>query len=65
MLLKLFVLVIYFWLCWVFIAVHRLSPVVVSGDYFLPVVCGLLFPGASLMKHELLSLGSVVVVPSI
>ena len=28
---------IYFWLCWVFVAVHRLS-LVVSGDYSL-VVC--------------------------
>ena len=26
-----FKLMIYFWLCWVFVAVHGLSPVVVSG----------------------------------
>ena len=53
MFLKLFVLVIYFWLCWVFIAVRRLSLGVASGDSFLVVVCGLLFRGASLIKHEL------------
>ena len=60
-----FGLVIYFWLCWVFIAIHRLSLVAVSGGYFLGVVCGLLFPGASLVTHELWNLGSVIVVHGI
>ena len=52
MFLKLFVLVVYFWLCWLFIAVRRLSLAVVSGHSFLVVVCGLLFWGASLIKHK-------------
>ena len=30
---NLFILCIYFWLCWVFVAAHRLSLVVVSGGY--------------------------------
>ena len=34
-------LFIYFWLHWVFVAVHGLSLAVASGDYSLVVVCGL------------------------
>ena len=30
----LFFLIIYFWLCWVFIAAHGLSVVALSGGYF-------------------------------
>ena len=30
---NLFILFIYFWLCWVFVAAHGLSLVAVSGDY--------------------------------
>ena len=30
---KKFILFIYFWLCWVFVAVHRLSLVAASGGY--------------------------------
>ena len=30
---NLFILFIYFWLCWVFVAVHGLSLIVVSGGY--------------------------------
>ena len=37
---------IYFWLCWVFIAVHRLSLVVVREGYS-QVVCGLLLSTGS------------------
>ena len=40
---------LYFWLCWVFIAVHRLSLVVVREGYS-PVVCGLLI---ALVEHRL------------
>ena len=29
------IFIIYFWLCWIFIAVHRLSLVAVSGGYSL------------------------------
>ena len=44
----------YFWLCWVFIAVHRLSPAVVSGGFSLVLVHGLLIVMASLVsKHRL------------
>ena len=30
---KLFILLIYFWLCWVFVAAHGLSLVAASGGY--------------------------------
>ena len=44
----------YFWLCWVFIAVHRLSLVVANRDYSLVVVCRLLIVAASVVaKHRL------------
>ena len=35
---------IYFWLCGVFITVHRLSLIVASRNYTLVAVCGLLLP---------------------
>ena len=38
----------YFWLCWVFVATHRLSLVVESGGYSLIAVHGLLIVVASL-----------------
>ena len=41
--------ILFFWLCWVFIAVIRLSVVVVSMDYSLFVVHGLLVVVASLV----------------
>jgi len=44
---------IYFWLCWVFLAVHGLS-LGVSGDYSLVVVCRLLLAVASVVaEHRL------------
>ena len=42
----------YLWLCWVFVAALRLSPVVTSGDYSLVVVCGLLVVVASLVAEH-------------
>jgi len=46
-------LFIYFWLCWDFI-VLKLSPVEVSGDYALVVMCGLFIAMASLVaEHRL------------
>ena len=45
-----------FCLCWVSIAVHRLSLVAESGCYSLGwCACGLLIAGASLMEHRLQS----------
>ena len=47
-------LFIYFWLCWVFIAVHRLSLAAVNAGYSLVVVFGLLIAVASLVaEHRL------------
>ena len=44
----------FFWLYWVFVAGHRLSPVVVSRDYsLLAVQDGLLIAVASLVEHRL------------
>ena len=40
----------YFWLCWVFIAVHGLSLVEASGGYSLVAACGLLIAMASHCK---------------
>ena len=42
---------IYFWLCWVWVATHRLSPLVVSMGYFLLVMCGLLIAVVSLVAE--------------
>ena len=55
----------YFWLCWVFIAVRRLSPVVSSRGHSLIAECGLLTAGASLFAERRLSDTQVsVVVPT-
>ena len=35
-------LCIYFWLCWILVAVHGLPLVAASGGYFLAVTCRLL-----------------------
>ena len=43
-------LFVYFWLCWVFFAAHRLSLVAASGDYSLVAVRGLLIEVASLVE---------------
>ena len=42
---------IYFWLCWVFVAAHRLSLVVASRGYSLVEVCRLLIAVASVAWH--------------
>ena len=43
---------VYFWLCWVLVAAHRLSLVVVSKGYSLVVVHGLLSAVASLVAEH-------------
>ena len=43
---------IYFWLHWVFVAVHRLSLVAASGGYFLVAVLGLLIAVAFLVAEH-------------
>ena len=43
---------IYFWLCRVFIAMHGLSLVFLSGDYSLVVVYGLLTMVASIVVEH-------------
>ena len=46
--------IIYFWLCWAFVAVWGLALVVVSGGYFLAVVCWLRIVVVSLfVEHRL------------
>ena len=69
------VIYFYFWLCWVFITVHRLSLVVASRNYTLVVVCRLPLAMTSLVAidrlcgswasvvalHSLQSIGSVAV----
>ena len=45
---------IYFWLHWVFIAAHGLSPVVVSEDYSLDAVLRLLTAVASQCRVRVL-----------
>ena len=41
-----------FWLCWVFIAVRGLSPVLASGGSSLVAVCGILVAVASLASEH-------------
>ena len=41
-----------FWLCWVSVAAHRRSLVVVSGGYSLVAVCGLLIAVVSLVVEH-------------
>ena len=43
---------IYLRLCWVLVAVHRLSLVVAFGSYSVVAVCGLLIVGASLVAEH-------------
>ena len=43
---------IIFLLCWVSVAMHRLSLVVMNGGYSLGVVCGLLISVASLVAEH-------------
>ena len=50
--LLLLVYLIYFWLCWVFVAACWLSLVAVSGGYSLVAVCRLLVVGASLLVEH-------------
>ena len=46
--------VIYYWLCWVFVAACGLSPVAASGDCSLVAVQGLLIAVASIaVEHRL------------
>ena len=47
-----FILCIYFWPCWVTLTVGGLSLVVVSEDYSLVAVCGLLTVVASLVAEQ-------------
>ena len=50
--------IVYFWLCWVFTAVCRLSLVAVSGGLLFTVVWGLLIVEASFVgEHGLLAPG--------
>ena len=57
-----YVLFIYFWLCWVFIATHGLSLVVESGAYSSLVVRGLLTAVASRCGARALGAWASVVV---
>ena len=50
--LNLFILFIYFWLCWVFVAVRGSSLVVVSGVLLFVAVHGLLIAVASLVADH-------------
>ena len=43
---------IIFLLCWVSVAMHRLSLVVMNGGYSLGVVCGLIISVASLVAEH-------------
>ena len=49
---NLFILFIYFWLHWVFIAAHGLSLVTVSRGLLFAVVCGFLIEVASLVVEH-------------
>ena len=53
-LIYLFIIYIYFWLCWVFISVRGLSPVAASGDHSSSRCAGLFTIVASLVaEHRL------------
>ena len=43
---------IYFWLCWVFVAACRFSVVAVNGGYSLIAMCGLLIEVVSLVVEH-------------
>ena len=49
---KFFKNLLYFWLRWVFVAMSRLSPAVVSGGYFLVAAPGLLIAVAFLVAEQ-------------
>ena len=49
---KFFKNLFYFWLRWVFVAMSRLSPAVVSGGYFLVAAPGLLIAVAFLVAEQ-------------
>ena len=49
---NLFILFIYFWLCWVSVAARRLSLVAASGGLLFIVVCGPLIAVASLLAEH-------------
>ena len=51
----------YFWLCWVFLAVHGLSLVAARWGLLFVAVHGLLIVVASLVAHRLSSLDLAVV----
>ena len=51
-LINLFILFIYFWLHWVFVAVHGLSLVAVGGELVFVVAHGLLIAVASLVAEQ-------------
>ena len=55
-------LLIYLWLCWVFVAAHGLSLVAASMGYSLVVVHGFLTEVASLVEEHGLWRGQVSVV---
>ena len=55
--LLIFLLIVYFWMCWVFTATWR-SPVVESEGYSSFAVCGLLIAVASPAVHRLNSCGA-------
>ena len=57
-----FLIFIYFWLHWVFVASKGLSLVEVSGGYSLAVVCGLPVVASFVEEHGLQGVGSEVVV---
>ena len=66
------ILFIYFWLCWVFVAVRAIFSSCGGGDYFLAAVRGLLIAGGPLAVHQgprahqlqqLQHVGKVVVAP--
>ena len=47
-----YMLLVFFWLCWVFVAVRGLSLVAASWGHFLVVVLGLLIAVASLVAEH-------------
>ena len=55
-----FFIIIYFWLCWVFIATLRLSPVAVIRGYSPVAACGLLIAVVSLVVEQVCRLSSCV-----
>ena len=62
----LFIYLITFWLCWVFVASLGFSLVVVSGDCSLVVTLGLLIAGSSRCRAQALGAwASVVVAPGL